>query len=165
LLDRFRSHLTYANVATTLALVIAVAGGTAYAPALAFSASREGVPPPPPPLPPAPPLPPDSDLLSFSFQSGQEQFSGKLLTRPPCREHRRILIKHFKTGEVVAKTRTNKRGRYVVHTDRRKGPWFAHTKPVTRRGARCWGVKSLLGPLKFSPGTPVPLITRSVHAE
>jgi hypothetical protein len=37
LLDRFRSHLTYANVASTLALVIAVAGGTAYAANTIFS--------------------------------------------------------------------------------------------------------------------------------
>lgn len=37
MLDRFRSHLTYANVASTLALVIAVAGGTAYAANTIFS--------------------------------------------------------------------------------------------------------------------------------
>jgi hypothetical protein len=37
LLDRFRSHLTYANVAATLALVIAVVGGTAYAANTVFS--------------------------------------------------------------------------------------------------------------------------------
>ena len=91
-------------------------------------------------------------FMTLTFQSGRDQFSGKLVPlggRGHCDQRRRIVIKRLITRNVVAKTRTRHNGRYPVHTDATNGPWFAHAKPVTRGHAYCYGATS--APVHFEP--------------